>query len=234
MNKIVTQIRDELRIQADTVRSTHSAQYFKLEPGTIDTFIGVTVPKQRLIARRHWHELNPSDVIGLLQSVVHEERLTALLIWILQYKHGDEPVRQQVYDLYLRNTTWINNWDLVDTSARDIVGSFVYDKERTVLKRLSMSKNIWERRIAMIATFYFIGKNEYDWTLQLAEQYLPDTHHYIQKATGWALREVGKKNEPVLRQFLDTHAAQMPRTMLRYAIERLDRESRQRYLVQKA
>ncbi len=133
----------------------------------------------------------------------------------------------------LDNTEWINNWDLVDTSARDIVGEHIYGKDCSILKDLSNSSNIWERRIAIIATSYFIQRDNFDWTLLLAEQYLGDTHHYIHKATGWMLREVGKRDEHVLTDFLNQHAAQMPRTMLRYAIEKFDKPTRQKYLAMK-
>lgn len=230
MSNELSQIKLDLRAMADPVRASASKWYFKSEPGVADTFLGVTVPNQRQIAKKYHTETRPLDVCTLLHSDVHEERLTALLLWVMQYKKGDEQTKASIYEMYLRNTKWINNWDLVDTSARDIVGEYIYDKNRSILKKLSGSNSVWERRIAIIATSYFIQFGDYEWTLLLAEHYLHDTHHYIHKATGWMLREVGKRDEHVLRKFLDTHAAQMPRTMLRYAIEKLDVSSRQAYL----
>ncbi len=230
MNTIIQQIQSDLREQSDPVKADFFPRYFKSEPGVTDRFLGVTVPKQRAISRQYYKILTPLDVVNLLQSEIHEERLTALFIWVLQFKKGDEKVKQQVFDLYLQNTNWINNWDLVDTSARDIVGGFIYDKDQTILDRLSVSKNVWERRIAIISTFYFIQKGEFAWTLKLAEQYLGDSHHYIHKATGWALREVGKKDRQVLISFLDQNASKMPRTALRYAIEHFPAQTRAVYL----
>ena len=230
MSSVVNQIQNDLRKVADSKRAEASNWYFKLEPGQKDTFLGVTVPNQRLIAKKYTKSCRPEEVVPLLQCEVHEERLTALLIWVLQYNKGSDETKEQIYNLYVHNTKWINNWDLVDTSARDIVGEYIFDKDRSVLDLLSRSRNIWERRIAIIATSYFIQFDDFDWTLKLAERYIGDTHHYIHKATGWMLREVGKRDQQVLKEFLDTHAAQMPRTMLRYAIEKFDIPTRQKYL----
>lgn len=233
MSVEITQIRQALRNRSDPLRAQHSGRYFKPEEGVVDEFLGVTVPEQRIIAREFCAAITPEQVSELLHSSIHEERLTALIIWVLQFKKADEKTRQEIYSLYLANTNWINNWDLVDTSARDIVGAYVFDKDQAILANLSRSKNIWERRIAIIATFYFIPRAEFGWTLRLAEQYLDDAHHYIHKASGWALREVGKKDELILIDFLDRFAARMPRTMLRYSIERLPSEKRAYYLAKK-
>lgn len=230
MNKVVNSIKADLRKQADAKRAEGSSRYFKSEPGFVDVFIGVSVPKQRIIARNYYKKISPTEVSILLHSNIHEERLTALLLWVLQFKHGNQQQQQLVYDLYLKNTRWINNWDLVDTSARDIVGAYIYNSDRSTLHSLSISRDVWERRIAMIATSFFIANGEYTRTLKLAEQYFNDPHHYIQKATGWMLREIGKRDEKVLKDFLDAHAAQMPRTMLRYAIEKFDKPTRKAYL----
>lgn len=230
MNITIQKIRDELRSESDPAKSAFLPGFFKLEPGEQDTFLGVIVPKQRAIAKRNYLELAPKEVLELLHSIVHEERLTALFIWVLQYKKGNQAQKKEIYTLYLLNTKWVNNWDLVDSSASYIVGDYIYDKDRTILESLSISKNVWERRIAMLAAGEFIRHGEYDWTLKLAERYMHDTHHYIHKATGWMLREVGKRDEAVLRDFLDNFAPRMPRTALRYAIERLDEVSRKKYL----
>jgi len=226
----VNQIQNELRLVADQKRAEASNWYFKPEPGVVDIFLGVTVPNQRLIAKKYFKNISYTDVQKLLHSDIHEERLTALIIWVLQYKKADEKNKSAIFDLYINNTKWINNWDLVDTSARDIVGEHLFNKDRILLTELSRSSDIWERRIAIIATSYFIQYNDFDWTLKLAEHYLSDTHHYIHKAAGWMLREVGKRDEKVLKEFLDAHAPHMPRTMLRYAIEKFDKPTRQKYL----
>lgn len=233
MNSLIAQLQQDLRDQADPIKADFFPHFFKLEPGDTDQFLGVTVPKQRVIVKRYYKQLTPQDVATLLHSEVHEERLTALMIWVTQYQKANAEVQAQIYDLYLKNTKWINNWDLVDTSCRDIVGAFIFDKEtekKKVLRTLSVSKNVWERRIAMVATFYFIRQGDFGWTLDLAEQYQNDKHHYIHKATGWMLREVGKRDRTVLIDFLDQHAAHMPRTALRYAIEHLDDATRAHYL----
>lgn len=230
MTSVVDQIKQDLRDQSDDLRAAHSSSYFKFETGVSDIFLGVTVPKQRVIAKEYFRTVLPEQVCELLHSSVHEERLTALIMWVQQFKTGDANIQKRIYDLYLANTEWINNWDLVDTSARDIVGAYIFNKDQSILGILSNSSNVWERRIAVVATFYFIPLGELAWTLQLAEHYLDDPHHYIHKASGWALREVGKRDEAVLRDFLDRFAPKMPRTMLRYAIERFPRNTRTVYL----
>lgn len=233
MSKVVNSIRSELRLQSDPVKAAFFPHFFKEEEGVVDTFLGVTVPKQRVITKAYFKDILPSEVKELLHSTVHEERLTALMIWVLQFQKGDAITKAEVYKLYLSNTEWINNWDLVDASCRDIVGAYIFDKDQSVLESLSVSKNIWERRIAIVATYYFIQHGEFAWTLKLAEQYIGDTHHYIHKATGWMLREVGKRDEAILKAFLDEHAATMPRTALRYSIERFPEHMRRHYLEKK-
>ncbi len=230
MSSLVQNIQSDLRDESDPLKAAFFPSFFKSEPGFNDQFLGVTVPKQRAITKRYYKQISPEQVVELLHSEVHEERLTALMVWVLQYKHGDEQVQKKIYELYLKHTQWINNWDLVDTSARDIVGGYIFDKERDILDKLSKSKDVWERRVAIIATFYFIARGEFGWTLTLAERYLDDAHHYIYKASGWMLREVGKRDEAVLKGFLDEYAARMPRTMLRYAIEKFDKPTRLAYL----
>ena len=230
---VVHEVRQRLRNQADPLKAAFFPHFFKLEPGDIDEFLGVTVPKQRAIVREYYKQITPMDVEQLLHSKVHEERLTALMIWVLQFQKGDDVTKADIYKRYLKNTKWINNWDLVDSSCRDIVGAYIFNKDQTILDTLSHSKNIWERRIAIVSTWYFIRAGQFDWTLILAERYLKDTHHYIHKATGWMLREVGKKDRQVLVDFLDEFASKMPRTALRYAIEHFSPETRALYLKQK-
>lgn len=230
---VIQQIQHDLREQSDPIKAEFFPHFFKLEPGDSDQFLGVTVPKQRAIVKTYYKQVTPEEVVELLHSSVHEERLTALLIWVLQFQKGDELQKMKIYDLYLQNTKWVNNWDLVDSSASYIVGAFIFDKDQDILDTLSQSKNIWERRIAIVATHYFIRQGEFAWTLSLSEQYKGDTHHYIHKATGWMLREVGKRDRQVLVDFLDSHAADMPRVALRYAIEHFDPATRRVYLNQK-
>jgi 3-methyladenine DNA glycosylase AlkD len=233
MTSSIKTVRSELQQHANKARAEASMWYFKFEPGTVDIFIGVSVPEQRKIAHKYFKSLSIDEVEQLLQSSVHEERLTALFMWVEQYKKGDEHNKLQIYNKYLQNISWTNNWDLVDTSARDIVGAFTYKNDASVLEQLAQSNNIWERRIAIIATSYSIQFGEYSWTLKIAEQLLGDTHHYIHKATGWMLREIGKRDVAVLRGFLDEHASVMPRTMLRYALEKLDQPTRRAYMVRR-
>lgn len=236
MNQQIQEIQQQLRDQADPIKAEFFPHFFTSEPGDRDEFLGVTVPKQRAIVAIYYKKLNADDVLELLHSDVHEERLTALLIWVAHYEHGDEKGRKQVYDLYLENTKWVNNWDLVDSSAHKIVGDWLLRQlkagsdDRSILHKLSKSSSVWDRRIAMMATFAFIRHDDYSWTIRLAEQYLDDQHHYIQKVTGWMLREVGKRDQQTLLDFLDQFAAKMPRIMLRYSLEKLDKQQRTYYL----
>lgn len=230
---IVQRIRQDLHDQADPLRAEFSPRYFKLEPGDHHEFLGVTVPRQRVIGRQYYKDITPAQVEQLLHSPIHEERLTALMIWVTQYQKGDDDTKADIYSRYLSNTKWIDSWDFVDASCRDIVGAYIFDKDQSVLDTLSDSTNMWERRIAIVSTWYFIRLGEFGWTLKLAEHYLGDAHHYIHKATGWMLREVGKRDRTVLEAFLEAHATKMPRTALRYAIEHFPPEQRALYLQKK-
>jgi 3-methyladenine DNA glycosylase AlkD len=185
----------------------------------------VRVPAARAIARRFDDALEIGDVLELLQSSVHEEPLVALVCLVRRYERGDEATRRSIYDLYLQNTSSVNNWDLVDLSAPHIVGAHLLDHgkaERRVLDRPASSPPVWERRIAIMATFAFVRAGEYDDKLRLARVLLDDEHDLIHKAVGWMLREVGKRDEMRLVGFLRRHAGDMPRAMLRHAVEWLD------------
>lgn len=205
----------------------------KGEYGEGDQFFGVTVPQQRDIAKQYI-ELSLKELDMLLRHVVHECRLTALMIAVMQYKKGDDIKREIIYRWYLKNARQINNWDLVDSSASYIVGAYLFAQKKnewkTVLLPLSKSNSLWERRIVIIATNYFIRQHSLESTIVIATQLLSDKHDLIHKACGWMLREVGKKDIQVLRVFLDTHAKVMPRTMLRYAIEKMSQQERKKYL----
>lgn len=215
-------VRAALRQQADATRARNVARFFKTGPGEYgegDRFIGVTVPAQRKIARE-FRELALPEVDALLQSPIHEERLTALFILVLQFQRHEE-LREKIVRLYLRRLRFVNNWDLVDSSAPQILGAWLVDRPRDVLYKLATSKQLWERRVAMVATQRFINDGDSQDALKIAAILLKDRHDLIHKASGWMLREVGKRaGVEDLRRFLERHAATMPRTMLRYAIER--------------
>lgn len=213
----------------------HSGRFFKSGPGEYgegDQFLGVRVPKQREIAKNHI-QIPFNDVAVLLNSPFHEVRLTAVLILVYKYQKTKQfEDREKIYVFYMNHLTGINNWDLVDSSAKYIAGHFLYeyDKDRSVLYELSDSDDLWERRVAIMTTFYFVDQGDFDLTLELAEKYLDDSEDLIHKASGWMLREIGKQDESLLRNFLDKHYQKMPRTILRYAIEKLDESVRQIYL----
>jgi len=187
------------------------------------------VPALRKLSKE-WTSIPVAEAFTLLQSRWHEARLLALMILVRQYERGDETTREEIYRRYLANTARINNWDLVDTSAPAIVGAYLLDRDRAPLYGLAQSISLWERRIAIISTQHFIRHGDFADTLRIAEILLGDRHDLIHKAAGWMLREVGKRDQPVLERFLRKHAPGMPRTMLRYAIERLPWELRARYM----
>lgn len=211
-------------------------RFFKTAPGQYghgDIFHGITVPHQRLIAKQFLH-LEFPQIQKLLNSKFHEERLIALLILVQNFetatKQKNSIQQQSITDFYLKNSTKINNWDLVDLSAGKILGSFLLTRPRKILYKLVKSKNLWERRIAIIATSTFIRNKDFSDTLQISELLLNDRHDLMHKAVGWMLREVGKVDRPTLDKFLHTHYHEMPRTALRYAIEHYPEAQRQKFL----
>lgn len=185
-----------------------------------DTFIGLRVPMVRKIAGE-FKDLSLIEIEKLLESPVHEHRFAALVIMVRQMSTKDQAHKKALYELYLRRTDRINNWDLVDVSCRDVIGGYLEDKSREPLYKLARSKDIWERRISIVSTWQFIRNNDLDDTFKIAEMLLHDTHDLIHKAVGWMLREAGKKDEAKLKEFLDQYARTMPRTALRYSLERL-------------
>lgn len=216
----------------DPKKAQSLARFFKTgkgEYGEGDVFWGLTVPEQRRIAKKH-SSLSLSEVEKLLHSKVHEHRLTALLLLGEKYRKGDCSGKEEIYRLYLRNTKRVNNWDMVDLSAPHIIGDYVLDGDKTILRKLANSANLWERRIAILATFPGIKENKFDEALNIAELLLRDRDDLIHKAVGWMLREIGKRDQEVEEQFLKRHYRLMPRTMLRYAIERFDEKKRKFYL----
>jgi 3-methyladenine DNA glycosylase AlkD len=234
--KTARSVRRDLRAVASPSRARVNAWFFKTGPGDYgegDRFLGVTVPALRNLAGRH-RDLPVAEVLRLLRSRWHEERLLALLILIGQYNRGSASARARIHKLYLRNTAFINNWDLVDCSAAEIVGSHLTQANRKQLRRLARSRSLWERRIAMIATFHYIKRGEYNDALVIARLSLRDSHDLIHKAVGWMLREIGKRDRRAEERFLKTHAAIMPRTMLRYAVERFPERRRRQYLMMRS
>jgi 3-methyladenine DNA glycosylase AlkD len=230
---VLDQLRGEFQAAADPARAAQSKRYFKTGPGQYgegDQFAGLTLPVLRGLARRY-RDLSIEDAETLLHSRVHEERLLALMLLVQRYQKGDPAARDRIYRLYLANTACVNNWDLVDLSAEHIVGPQLEGESLAVLDRLAASASLWERRIAMLATAHYIKQGNPAPTLRIATALLHDRHDLIHKAVGWMLREVGKRcGDDYLTTFLAAHAATMPRTALRYAIEKLPREEQLYYL----
>lgn len=227
-------LRVRLRALADPARADGARRYFKTGPGEYgagDRFLGLTVPQVRAEVRGS-DMLRESDVLTLLRSPWHEERLLALLVFVRRFERAskDDAARQHLVDLYLANTRRINNWDLVDTSAPNLLGTWLMHRERGVLDRLAASTNLWDQRIAVLATLAFIRSGDFADTLRLCRGFLGHPHDLMHKACGWMLREVGKRDPDTLRSFLDRHAGRMPRTMLRYAIEKFPEPERRRFL----
>jgi 3-methyladenine DNA glycosylase AlkD len=221
-----------MRALADRSRAAAVQRFFKTGPGEYgagDRFLGIRVPVLRKLAAKY-QPLSLRALSGLLKSRWHEERLLALLILVRQYASAEPPQREAIYQLYLSRTAQINSWDLVDCSAEHIVGAHLRGGNRNQLLRLAKSQIVWERRIAIMATFHYIKRGEFDDTLRVARVLLDDPHELIHKAVGWMLREVGKRSGAVEEEFLLQHAKRMPRTMLRYAVERFPQSLRRRYL----
>ncbi|NTV40714.1 MAG: DNA alkylation repair protein [Candidatus Moranbacteria bacterium] len=226
-------IKKELKQLANPEKAKVLAGFFKTGKGQYgegDKFLGITVPQTRAVTKKYW-QLPLAEIQELLKSAFHEERLAALLILVAQFEKGDEKKRKKIFDLYLKNTRWINSWDLVDLSADKIVGAYLSDKPKDILFKLAKSKLLWERRIAMLATFHEIKNGRSETALAIAEKLLNDKEDLMHKAVGWMLREVGKRcSQKEEEVFLRKYAKVMPRTMLRYAIERFKEGKRQEYL----
>lgn len=232
MKLTATEVTKVITSHADPMQATILQRFFKTGDGQYaagDKFVGIMVPQSRRIARE-FRALPLDECEKLLHSPIHEARIIALFILVDQFKRGDDATRRAIYNLYLANTAHINNWDLVDTSAPHIIGGYLMDRSRAPLLKLARSQSLWERRIAIIATLAFIQKQDFEDTLRISEMLLSDTHDLIHKAVGWMLREVGKRDVDTLKLFLQQHIARMPRTTLRYAIEKFDARTRKAYL----
>ncbi len=228
----VDKLRKELRARASSGKAKILAGFFKTgegEYGEGDVFLGITVPETRKIAIKY-RDLSLAYIPKLIRSEIHEERLLALLILVHKFEKVGDRGRKNIFDLYLKNTKYINNWDLVDLTAPKIVGAYLMHRSRNILYKLARSKHIWERRIAVLATYAFIKAGEFKDALAISKVLLNDPHDLIHKAVGWMLREVGKQSQTTEEQFLKKHHKMMPRTMLRYAIERFPEHLRKAYL----
>ena len=232
---MLDQIKKELAQLSDPDRAKNLSRFFKTGKGQYgegDRFLGIAVPEQRKVAKKYT-TLSLNDIQELLNSKIHEYRLTALVILIFKYRKADESGKEEIFDFYLKNTENINNWDLVDLSAPRIVGDYLVNKDRSILYKLAKSNSLWERRISILSTFIFIGKNDFEDALNISVLLLHDKNDLIHKPVGWTLREIGKRNQNVEERFLKKYCRQMPRTMLRYAIEKFDEKKRKFYLTQK-
>jgi len=226
-------VRKALKALENKEKAKLLSGFFKTgkgEYGEGDKFLGIIMPEQRKVAKKYVN-LSIKEVERLLHSNIHEHRMVALVIWTYQYEKADENTKEEIYKTYLNNTKYINNWDLVDVTTPRIVGMHLLDKDRKVLYKLAKSKDLWEKRIAVLATFAFINKrNEFDDALKISEILLNDDHDLIHKAVGWMLREIGKRDLAAEEKFLKKYYKTMPRTMLRYSIEKFDEDKRKFYM----
>lgn len=229
---MLSQLKKDLQKLANPAQAKNLARFFKTGPGQYgagDVFLGLTVPQQRAVAKKYTNlELN--GLQQLLSSKIHEHRLVSLLILVQKYQKSTPANQKKIFNFYLKNSKHINNWDLVDLSAPNIVGSYLLDKNKKILYTLAKSNNLWPKRISIIATLSFIKNNQLDHTLKISKLLLSDTHDLIHKAVGWMLRELGKKDQPMLEKFLTQYIRRLPRTTLRYAIERFPEAKRKSYL----
>ncbi len=227
---MLDKIKEELLNLKDLEKAEILSRFFKTgkgEYGEGDIFLGIIVPKQRKVAKKYLN-LGLEEIQKLLSSKIHEHRLTSLFILIDKYKKSDN--KKEIFDFYLKNTKNINNWDLVDLSAGNVLGNYLLEKDKSILYELAKSNNLWERRISIVSTFAFIKNNKFEDTLKISEILLNDKHDLIHKASGWMLREIGKRNQEIEEEFLKKYYKKMPRTMLRYSIEKFDEDKRKFYL----
>ncbi|UFH30664.1 DNA alkylation repair protein [Chryseobacterium sp. C-71] len=235
MSKILKEIKESLAVLSIPEKAAFFPKFFKTgkgEYGEGDLFLGVTVPDQRSVAKEFYSKINLKELSELLSSPYHEHRLTALLMLISKFeKTKDQAVKDEVIKFYLNHLQHINNWDLVDTSCYKILGRYAFENQKeNLLRELSKSDQMWHKRIAVVGTMYYVKKGSFELTKEFVTQNLHHPHDLMHKANGWLLREMGNKNEAVLIDYLNKYYKEMPRTCLRYAIEKLDEEVRQDYL----
>lgn len=234
--RMPAQLKRDLRALRDPDKAAFFPKFFKCgkgEYGEGDRFIGLSVPQMRSVAKKH-RDLPLSDIATLLADPIHEYRYTALLILVERFRKGTDAERDRIAKFYLDHLDGVNNWDLVDTSAPQILGAHLLEKKADILDRFARTDHLWTQRIAIVATQEFIRNGRLDDTIRIANILLHHPHDLMHKAVGWMLRELGKKDERMLRTFLDRHAGTMPRTMLRYAIEKFDEKNRRKYMAMKA
>ena len=231
---MLSKLQKDLRSFTNPEKAKILGRFFKTgkgEYGEGDKFLGIILPLQRSIVRKYWKEITFEEMKELVKSPLHEERLVSLLIAVDKFEKGNEKERKEIYDFYLSHTKFINNWDLVDLTAPRIIGVYLHDKEKEILTMLAKSKSLWEKRISILSTFYFIRQGDPSETLKIAGLLINDKHDLIHKAVGWMLREIGKRcGEKAEEKFLQKYYKTMPRTMLRYAIEKFDNKKRKYYL----
>ena len=226
------ELKKSIKDSSDKKQSEILQRFFKTGPGEYgegDVFLGIKVPVLRKIAKENI-DVKLDEIVLLLNSAFHEERLVALFIMVQKYLKAGQEEKEKIFNTYIKNIKKINNWDLVDLSAPLIVGAYLFDKDKTILFNYAKSKNLWKKRIAILSSFYFIKHGMFDVTLRLSKILLNDTHDLIHKAAGWMLREIGKRDLRTEEDFLIKHYINMPRTMLRYAIEKFPERKRQLYL----
>lgn len=229
---MLNKLKKELMKKANPIGAEKAQRFFKTgkgEYGDGDVFLGLTTPEEKEIVKKYF-ALCLDDIQKLLNDKIHEFRYAGISILVDKYEKALKEEKQKLVNFYLKNTRNINNWDLVDISAPHLIGDFLIDENKDILYKLAKSENLWERRIAIVSTFAFIRKGEFADTFAIAEMLLEDKHDLIHKAVGWMIREIGKRNQNALENFLKKHIKFMPRTMLRYAIEKFDEKKRKRYL----
>jgi 3-methyladenine DNA glycosylase AlkD len=228
-------VLNQLKKYRSPEKAAFYSRFFKTGKGQYgegDKFWGITVPNNRLIAKKYFSVCSIEEFSELLQNPIHEVRLCALLMMVYRFENKKFPdIRKEIYNLYISHTDCINNWDLVDSSAAQIVGGWLEDKKKDILYRWAKKGHLWEQRMAIVATFHFIRKREFEDTNAICKLLIGHKHDLIHKSTGWMLREAGKRNPDTLMYFLAEHHAEMPRTMLRYSIEKLDDNTRKRILL---
>ena len=231
---MLSKLQKDLRSFTNPEKAKILGRFFKTEKGEYgegDKFLGIILPLQRSIVRKYWKEITFEEMKELVKSPLHEERLVSLLIAVDKFEKGNKKERKEIYDFYLSHTKFINNWDLVDLTAPRIIGAYLHDKDKEILTMLAKSKSLWEKRISILSTFYFIGQGDPSETFRIARLLINDKHDLIHKAVGWMLREIGKRcGEKAEEKFLQKYYKTMPRTMLRYAIEKFDNKKRKYYL----